>query len=255
MTLLSDNQAMFAAEQVRLLQAIADCGSISAAAKKVGISYKTAWDRIDVLNNMSEQPLVVRSAGGSRGGGTALTDYGRQIIQGFQALTEEHDFFLSRLQSKVHSLNDVANFMRIGSMQTTARNQFRGCISDITPGVVNASVRVKISDSQSLTVMITEESCQRLKLKKDLPVIALIKASAVLISTDVAPALSACNKLVGRITEILPGAVNSDVVIDIDGGKTISAIITNGSVTDLGIKVGDDVCAFFKASSVILAVD
>lgn len=253
--LLSENQAAFASDQVRLLRAIGDCGSISAAARQTGISYKTAWDRLDAINNMSEQPLVVRSAGGARGGGTALTAYGQQIIQGFQALEREHASYLSRLRAKVHSLDDIAHFVRIGSMQTTARNQFRGRISQVTPGAVNAVLRVAISDTQALSVMITQDSLERLGLEEGQTVIALIKASAVMISTDLGLATSACNQLEGDIAEITPGAVNSDLVIDLGEGKTISAIVTNHSVTALGLKLNGRVCAFFKASSVILALD
>ncbi len=58
---LSANDQSFAAEQIQLLQAVETCGSISAAAKHLGISYKTAWDRIDAMNNMSSRPLVLRS--------------------------------------------------------------------------------------------------------------------------------------------------------------------------------------------------
>ena len=253
--LLSENQAAFASDQVKLLMAIEDCGSISAAARQTGISYKTAWDRIDAINNMSDQPLVLCSAGGARGGGTALTAYGRQIIQGFQALEQEHASYLSRLRAKVHSLDDIAHFVRIGSMQTTARNQFRGRIRAVTPGAVNAVLRVEISEKQALSVMITQDSLERLGLKVEQTVVALIKASAVMISTDLDLAISACNQLEGDIFEIIPGAVNSDLVIDLGAGKTISAIVTNHSVELLDLKQGKRVCAFFKASSVILAID
>lgn len=245
----------FAASQAKLLMAIEDCGSISAAAKQLGISYKTAWDRLDTLNNMSEKPLVVRSVGGTKGGGTALTDFGRKIVKGFLALEHELGSYMMRLESQVDCLDDVANFVRIGSMQTTARNQFRGEISDIIFGVVNVVVHIRISKNQTLSVIITEDSCQRLGLKKQMNVVALIKASAVMISPDIDIKTSASNKLVGILRKISKGAVNSDVVIDLKDDKTISAIITNASLNDLALRLGDPVCAFFKASNVILAVD
>ena len=50
--------------RIRLLEAIEKHGSISQAAKAVPISYKAAWDAIDAMNNLADQPLVVRSTGG-----------------------------------------------------------------------------------------------------------------------------------------------------------------------------------------------
>ena len=59
--------------RIRLLEAIDQHGSISQAAKAVPISYKAAWDAVDAMNNLADQPLVVRSTGGKNGGGTQLT--------------------------------------------------------------------------------------------------------------------------------------------------------------------------------------
>ena len=58
--------------RIRLLEAIDKHGSISQAAKAVPLSYKAAWDAIDAMNNLADQPLVVRSTGGKNGGGTLL---------------------------------------------------------------------------------------------------------------------------------------------------------------------------------------
>lgn len=60
-------------QRIALLAQIAELGSITRAAKAVGISYKGAWDAIDELNNLAERPLVERSVGGKGGGGARLT--------------------------------------------------------------------------------------------------------------------------------------------------------------------------------------
>lgn len=255
LSLFSDSKNTLAVAQIFLLEAIAETGSISAAAKKVGISYKTAWERVEAINNIAEKPLVVRSAGGSQGGGTQVTDFGMQIIHGFRAMEEEHEAFLQRLGNKVASIDDIAHFMKVGTMKTSARNQFRGVVSAITPGAVNTEIHIRISDSIGLDVIITEESCKVLGLKPGSVVVALVKSSSVILSKDVNIAVSARNKLTGKVLRITPGAVNSDVVVDLGDSKSISAIITNGSVNELGIAEGDEVCAFFKASSVILLVE
>ena len=253
--LSTDSEQSFAAAQIELLMAIDDCGSISKAAKQVGVSYKTAWDRIDAMNNMSSQPLVVRSAGGAKGGGTALTELGRQIIDGFQSLQEEHKRFVEQLGRKLHSLPDVANFMRSESMKTSARNQFRGRVVHITPGAVSAEVELDIGANQPLVATITQDSASRLGLAEGSGAVALVKASSVIISSDTAVATSARNKLSGRIARLVPGAVNSEVIIDLGSGKSVCATITNTSREELGLEAGQNACAIFKASSVILLKD
>lgn len=255
LVLLDDDQQSFAASQIELLTAVDACGSISAAAKQAGISYKTAWDRIDALNNMSEKPLVVRSAGGARGGGTTLTDLGKRIVEGFQALQEEHEAFVEQLGTKLHSVGDIAGFIRAGTLKSSARNQYRGVVTRITPGAVNAEVELRIGDQQSLVAIITDESLQRLNLAVGASAVALIKASWVLLSKDVQLKSSARNRLIGRVSRLVTGAVNSDVTLDLGAGKTVSTVITNASVSDLGLRKGDAACAFFKASSVILMAD
>ncbi|HNB89603.1 MAG TPA: LysR family transcriptional regulator, partial [Plasticicumulans sp.] len=60
--------------RVALLERIDACRSIAEAARAMGMGYKTAWDLVDAMNQLAEQPLVVRVKGGRQGGGTELTD-------------------------------------------------------------------------------------------------------------------------------------------------------------------------------------
>jgi molybdate transport system regulatory protein len=84
---------------------------------------------------------------------------------------------------------------------------------------------------------------------------ALIKASSVIVGTeDDDIRLSARNQLRGTVSRLIPGAVNSEVVIEIAAGVSIAAIITNGSAEDMGLQTGSRATAIFKASSVILGV-
>jgi len=254
LTLGSDRLGL-AAAQIALLQAIDESGSITAAAKKVGISYKTAWERIEALNNLSSRPLVERSAGGAGGGGTQITEYGRRIINGFLAMEAEHAAFLKRLSEKVSSLDDVARFMNVGTLKTSARNQFRGVVTAIRPGTVSSLVQMSIGDFLSIEVTITEESRKMMSLSVGDACFALIKSSSVLLSKEPQARVSARNRLRGTIDRITRGMVNSDVVINLGGSKSLSATITNESVDDLSLSVGDDICALIKASSVILMTE
>src|SRR3546814_9280885 len=60
--------------RIDLLTQIDATGSISAAARAVGMSYKGAWDAIDAMNNLAGEPLVLRATGGKGGGGARLTE-------------------------------------------------------------------------------------------------------------------------------------------------------------------------------------
>ena len=70
--------------KVDLLESIGRTGSISAAGRELGMSYRRAWLLVDALNHMFPEPLVSAAPGGSQGGGTKLTDYGRGVAAAYR---------------------------------------------------------------------------------------------------------------------------------------------------------------------------
>ncbi|QVM83775.1 winged helix-turn-helix domain-containing protein [Novosphingobium decolorationis] len=72
-----------------LLDAIGEEGSISAAARKIGMSYRRAWLLVDTMNRCWHEPLVETAPGGSARGGARMTPYGRGILQLYRSLQEE----------------------------------------------------------------------------------------------------------------------------------------------------------------------
>lgn len=244
---------LLAGESVRLLQAIAEHGSINRAAGAVGISYRTAWERIESLNNLAETPLVVRVTGGKGGGGTRLTATGERLLALFHELELEHQEFLDRLSARVQDSGYLLPTLGRVAMQTSARNQFHGRITALDHGAVNAEVSIDIGGGNTITAIVTEASVSRLGLASGGDTVAIVKASSVILASDPDVVTSARNKLCGTVDRLERGAVNSDVVIDIGGGKTVGAIVTNVSADRLNLQEGSAVCALIKASSVILA--
>lgn len=69
-----------------LLEAIEREGSISAAARRLGMSYKRAWDLVNTMNTSFREPLVAASAGGSHGGGAQVTEFGHEALRLYRAI-------------------------------------------------------------------------------------------------------------------------------------------------------------------------
>ncbi|MCO6439816.1 MAG: TOBE domain-containing protein [Nitrococcus mobilis] len=245
---------LLAEEGIKLLEAIAAQGSITRAAQAAGISYRTAWERIEALNNLSDHALVERAVGGRGGGGTRLTEYGAQLVQVFRELEQEHRRFLAGLARRIHGLETMMPMLERLHLQTSARNQLWGQISAIRHGAVNAEVELNLGQGQSITAIITEESLTRLDLVQGSNAAALIKSSSIVITTDAKLNLSARNRLCGRIARVHRGAVNSDVVIELGQNKSIAAVITNASTDRLQLQAGMPACAIFDASSVIIGL-
>ena len=95
------NDEMFLGEgRVKLLKAIQRTGSLSKAAKTMNLSYNKAWKLIDSVNKTSKEPLVQKNTGGSGGGGTILTPYGKKMINLFDTINTKCWNFLDKQTTK-----------------------------------------------------------------------------------------------------------------------------------------------------------
>lgn len=250
-----DDHRFLGGDRINLLEMIGELGSITKAAKAVGISYKTAWDTVNLVNNLAGMPLVDRSTGGRGGGGTSLTAEGKKVISQFKTIQEEHRKFLDNLESRLGDTASLYQFLRRVSMKVSARNTFAGSITNITKGAVNAEVALSLKGGVPLIAVVTNGAIDNLGLKVGAEAYAIIKASSVIIGTDLHDAkVSARNIFCGTIAKIVEGPVNTEVDVEIGGGTTVSAVITHDSATRLELKVGGHACALFKASSVIIGV-
>ena len=264
--LRAGQQTLGGTTRIALLAAIRDTGSITSAAKAVGISYKAAWEAVDAMNNLAGEPLVMRAVGGKGGGGTRLTPRGHRLIETFHAVEREHRKFIERASAAIeHFVGDWALIGRIG-MKTSARNQLYGTVSAVKRGSINDEISLGLPGGQTIVAVVTHESTETLGLVVGAPAFALVKASWVMLMTDDADAgqslrLSARNQLRGMVTQVTRGAVNTEVSLALDctsgsppdiNSTVITAIVTNESVDRLLLAEGKRAIAVFKASSVIL---
>ena len=249
---MSFDKPVLLEKRIKLLEAIAEVGSISSAAKRVGLSYKAAWEAVDTMNNLSHNPLVVRVTGGSGGGGTTLTPLGCEVIANYSILKKEYERFLNRLSTLGDfEMNSLKHIQRI-AMQISARNQLMGKIGEIKKAKVNAEVSIVLKSGVILVSTITNSAVEELGLEIGDEVVGIIKASSVLISSELSIATSARNKLLGVITDIKLGEVNAQVSVDIGQNDVVVATITTESVKNLAIVVGSRVCAIIKSSSILI---
>ncbi|WP_028219560.1 TOBE domain-containing protein [Paraburkholderia oxyphila] len=271
-------QMLGGAARIALLAAIRETGSITGAAKAVGMSYKGAWDAIDAMNNLAGEPLVVRATGGKGGGGTTLTPRAQRLIATFGAIEREHRHFLERAAAAVRALGgeadpdtdadagaagslgmDLAVLGRF-ALRTSARNQLYGTVAALVRGAVNDEVSIALPGGQQLVAVVTRESAEALGLAVGGAVVALVKASSVVLvgggalSADHAARLSARNRLSGVVSGVRRGEVNAEVTLELPGGTVIAAVVTDASVDALSLETGASATAVFKASSVLLGV-
>ena len=243
-------------DRIALLDKIDELGSISSAAKAVGISYKTAWHLVNMMNNLSENPLVDRTTGGKGGGGTILTNEGKKVIEQFRIVQEEHRKFLQNLEGRLGETSHLYQFLKRIAMKISARNIFSGTVETIIKGSVNSEVVLLLNGGSRIVSIITNGSVDNLGLKEGVNAYAIIKASSIIIAQELLDAkLSARNILPGIISKLIEGPVNTEVDVEIGGGNVISAVITHGSSEKMSLKEGDHACVAFKASSVIIGIN
>ena len=72
--------------KAELIERIAQTGSISAAARAMGMSYRRAWQLVEALNASCKAPVVVTAVGGEHGGGARVTPRGRQLVALYRAM-------------------------------------------------------------------------------------------------------------------------------------------------------------------------
>ena len=75
--------------KARLISLIDSTGSISAAAREMGMSYRRAWQLVEAINASFNRPVVITAVGGKRGGGAAVTAFGREIVAQFHDMEEK----------------------------------------------------------------------------------------------------------------------------------------------------------------------
>ncbi|PVZ87036.1 molybdenum-dependent transcriptional regulator [Serratia sp. S1B] len=248
-------QKLFAdPRRIALLKQVVHTGSISQGAKLAGISYKSAWDAINEMNQLAEQTVVERATGGKGGGGAQVTHYGHRLIQLYDLLGQIQQKAFDVLQQDNLPLDSLLAAIARFSLQTSARNQFFATVIERDHQQIQQSIRLLLADGCTrLTAAVTQQSAERLQLTPGKEVLALIKAPWVKISTDAALHGLTDNVLPGTVANIQPGNDHSEVLLTLAGGETLCATVSNQELAQLKLRQGMAVHALFNADRVIVA--
>lgn len=136
----------------------------------------------------------------------------------------------------------------------SARNKIKGTIREVKEGAVNGIVKLETPKGHKVSATISMEAIRELGLKAGKEATAVIKATEVMMANDFLK-ISARNQFRGKITEILPGAVNAIVKLDVDAEFGLSSTISLEAVKELSLKAGEEAVAIIKATSVMISVD
>lgn len=91
-----NGERFFGPGRVELLERIEATGSINKAAKQMGMSYKKAWEMINVLNTQTSKPFVITQTGGEKGGGSVITEEAKELITYHKQLRKRFAEFLEK---------------------------------------------------------------------------------------------------------------------------------------------------------------
>ena len=232
--------------RIELLKKIQETGSISKAAKAMEMSYKAAWDSVDVMNKITGQALVSRTSGGKNGGGSKLTEAGVKFIEQYEKYEKLFDEFLLLIDE-----NENMADLKYMNIKTSAENIFSGNIINISEGAVNAMVEIAVV-SFHIFASLSKNSLTKMDLKKDDMVDVLIKANDLVIGSDEDIKISARNVFTGTVSAIMQGAVNSEVYINLEENHKLCVMVTNDSIKSLNITYGSRLKAYCKASHILL---
>jgi len=248
-------QRLFAdPRRIALLKQIQHTGSISQGAKLAGISYKSAWDAINEMNQLAEETLVERATGGKGGGGAIVTRYGERLIQLYELLAQIQQKAFDVLRDDNLPLDSLLAAISRFSLQTSARNQLFGTVLHRDSEQVQQHIDILLADgSTRLRAAITRQSAERLTLSEGKEVLVLIRAPWVKIATDESRASHADNRLPGIVQSVQQGAEQSEVLVHLPDGQTLCATVPNSVVEHQQLAEGSEVVAFFNADRVIIA--
>jgi molybdate transport system regulatory protein len=275
-------------KRLDVLRRVGHTGSISQAARDVGISYKAAWQAIETLTNLSGWPLVDRSVGGSGGGGARLTADGQRLLVLADELARARAQVLARFATgqlaSVGPTTGQAGMAEVvwGSggmgLRTSMRNQMPCTVTGVQAQGQGPMVRVALTSAGGgqLASLVTQESVDLLGLVPGQAVLVLCKATAVTVTFAAMPAVTpevtpegmpeepsavsssdAC-VLHGVVADVSDGPGPQEVALTLAGGHLWVGFASVGEANAVDasrtLTVGDAASATFTPAALVIGL-
>lgn len=232
-------------KRLEILRQVGECGSISQAAREAGVSYKAAWQALDMLSNLAGLPLVERVVGGAGGGGARLTPAGEQLLRAGAAMARTREQVLSGLGPR----QEPAAIAGL-ALRTSMRNQLPATVADLEASGPLVRVLLALPGGGTIAARITAESAELLGLASGLAVLALCKATSVTVARPGARGKAGANLVEGRVTRVARGDAGDEVSAQLDGGLAMVGFAAARS----GLRAGSAVRLRVDESAVVIAL-
>jgi molybdate transport system regulatory protein len=145
--------------------------SLASASRKIGISYRNAWDRINKMQKSLGHQLVTTRKGGREGGKAELTPDGIALLNEYRKLNE---YLFNALADR--------DFWQHAGFKLSARNRLKGKVISIEKGSVTSQVRIRVSGENILTSIVSNEAVDDLAIEVGDEIYAIIKATEVILA-------------------------------------------------------------------------
>lgn len=222
--------------KIELLELINKSGSISKAAQSMHMSYKAAWDSINLINTLSSEPLVRITRGGKNGGGAKLTQKGLDFIKIFRKMEQINKSLFHIFESDLDSIDNLGLENIFGKNRYS--NSITGDIIEKHDNLSNIRIAIRLNDGQIIRTNITQNSDVTTNNKYT------INIDSIIVFTSYPNCISNINVIKGKINKAINK--NDQHLIEIAIGNEIltTSISNNHSLKKndpiwLGIQFND----------------
>jgi molybdate transport system regulatory protein len=209
-------------DRIALLRSIQNKGTLTDAAKDVGISYKTACTWLDALNNAADEPLLIASHGGNTRGGTILSDLGKTILERYERIEKLH----AKMQMELEIAGELSGFLQRLRLRTSARNHLHGTIVSISDGIVQCIVTIQLSPHLAIQAKVSHNAILEMELSVGSRCAAIFKASSVCVRALEEPYEKMNpNYWRGKVLRSHGDLKDIEITLDLDGQHTVCALV------------------------------